>query len=347
MFAAEKIAGRFMDTPSSIPAHPKTTAATVSSTTSTMQQCQMAVSEQEQQQVPTSAPSSWLISLSNNAIAGCFAGAGARMVVAPLDLIRIRLQLEPNMTIWAHLQDVNRESGWKGFFRGNVPATYLWVGYSAIQFAVYARLSEALQQQSHLLSLPSSSHNNNNYKSAIAFVAGAMAGVTATVLTYPLDICRTNFAASQKAGGPMTMLGFARDMLRRQGLWGFWAGIVPSLYGIVPYMGFNFLIYETLVGEKTAFNAGVAGAISGSSSKLLVYPLDTVKKRLQVQAYESNHVRYQGTVDCLVQIVRHEGFGSLYRGILPSMLKNTIATSLSFSLYTLAQNALSSLTTTS
>lgn len=317
----------------------------------------MTVSKQDQQleHVPpsalssTSASRSWLISLSNNAIAGCFAGAGARMVVAPLDLIRIRLQLEPKTTLWAHVQNVTRESGWKGFFRGNVPATYLWVGYSAVQFAVYARLSEPL-----LHSLEANNNNKNDgivsmlyNKSAIAFGSGALAGVTATVLTYPLDICRTNFAASQKQqGGPTTMLDFVRGMFRRQGLSGFWAGIVPSLCGIVPYMGFNFLIYETLVGDKTAFNAGVAGAISGSSSKLLVYPLDTIKKRLQVQAYDSHHVQYQGTIDCFVQIVRQEGFKSLYRGILPSMLKNTIATSLSFSLYTLAQNVLTTLTTT-
>ena len=61
------------------------------------------------------------------------AGAGARMIVAPLDLIRIRLQLEPNKSIFAHVQHIATESGLRGFFRGNVPATYLWVGYTAVQ----------------------------------------------------------------------------------------------------------------------------------------------------------------------------------------------------------------------
>jgi hypothetical protein len=111
-------------------------------------------------------------------------------------------------------------------------------------------------------------------------------------------------------------------------------------------MGFNFLIYETLVGEKTTINAGMAGAIAGATSKVLVYPLDTVKKRLQVQAYYvaaaevDGNKSYKGMMDCLRRILKEEGPLSLYRGLAPSVLKNTIATSLSFALYTKAQLAL-------
>ena len=270
----------------------------------------------------------------HSAISGCVAGAGARMIVAPLDLILIRLQLEPNKGIFAHVQHIATESGLRGFFRGNVPATYLWVGYTAVQFSMYARLSETLDRVVR-------------NKPTTAFCSGALAGIVSTLVTYPFDICRTNFAAASAGGpraGPTTMWGFARDMFRRQGPAGFFAGVVPALFGIVPYMGVNFLLYETLVGEKTAVNAGMAGAISGGASKLLVYPLDTVKKRLQVQAYRLEIDRYKGTVDCLLKIVKEEGVGSLYRGIVPSVMKNTIATSLSFSLYILSYNTLTGLT---
>jgi solute carrier family 25 (mitochondrial thiamine pyrophosphate transporter), member 19 len=237
----------------------------------------------------------------------------------------------------AHVRQIAAESGLRGFFRGNVPATYLWVGYTAVQFSMYARLSESLDRVLQ-------------NKPTTAFCSGALAGIVATLVTYPFDICRTNFAAASAAGGPSragpsSMRGFARDMFRRQGPAGFFAGVVPALYGIVPYMGVNFLLYETLVGEKTAVNAGMAGAISGGASKLLVYPLDTVKKRLQVQAYRSMEIdQYKGTLDCLVKVVKQEGVASLYRGIVPSVMKNTIATSLSFSLYILAYNTLTGLT---
>jgi solute carrier family 25 (mitochondrial thiamine pyrophosphate transporter), member 19 len=259
-------------------------------------------------------------------VAGCIAGAGARTIVAPLDLIRIRLQLKPHRTLLQHILDVAAESGLRGFFRGNVPATYLWMGYSAVQFSVYDYLSHIILGLSHPVT---------------TFVAGALAGVAATLATYPLDLCRTNFAANSTKGS-MTMLDFARITMRRRGFQGYFTGVVPGLYGIVPYMGFNFLIYESLVGsEKTAFRAGMAGAVSGAISKLLVYPLDTVKKRMQVQAIAIESIPYSGTLDCLTKIVRLEGFYCLYRGVIPSMMKNTIATSLSFSLYISADHFLS------
>jgi hypothetical protein len=138
------------------------------------------------------------------------------------------------------------------------------------------------------------------------------------------------------------MFSFARRVWQAQGVSGFFAGSGPALYGIVPYMGLNFVIYESLVGhDKTLAQAGAAGAISGGVSKFVVYPLDTVKKRLQVQAfYDETLTKYKGIIDCFVRIIRDEGASSLYRGLIPSVLKNTIATSLSFALYTHTMNLL-------
>lgn len=262
-----------------------------------------------------------------NAVSGCVSGAGARLVIAPLDLIRIRLQIEPQKSLLYHVRKVSADSGVLGFFRGNVPATYLWMGYSAIQFSVYARISDALRDRTY-------------NASTTAFCSGGLAGVVATLATYPLDICRTSFAArATDPKSPKTMWEFTLQMYQQQGIRGFFAGVGPGLYGIVPYMGFNFLIYETLVGEKTTINAGMAGAISGGVSKLLVYPLDTIKKRIQVEAFYEGR-RPVSMTDCFVSIVREEGPLSLYRGIVPSVIKNMIATSLAFSIYTLTQNAL-------
>lgn len=284
---------------------------------------------------PTTPPSQhdW-----HNAFAGSVAGAGARMIIAPLDLIRIRLQLEHKDSVWTHVKRVYKvEGGVIGFFRGNVPATCLWMGYSAVQFSVYERISQSLRDYCV------GEKDGNCPVAAISFVSGALAGLTATYATYPLDLCRTNFAA--RADGPRSMWTFALQLYRGKGVAGFFAGVGPALYGIVPYMGFNFLIYEKLSGDRrTTSSAGLSGAISGGLSKLLVYPLDTVKKRMQVQAFAPDTApRYHSIIDCLFQITKKEGVHSLYRGLLPSVLKNTIATSLSFALYTATLKSLLSL----
>ncbi|OHE93471.1 hypothetical protein CORC01_11246 [Colletotrichum orchidophilum] len=64
-----------------------------------------------------------------------------------------------------------------------------------------------------------------------------------------------------------------------------------------------------------------AGAIAGVSEILVMYPLDVVKTRVQLQTGKgvgADH--YNGMVDCFRKIVRNEGFSTLYRGITAPIL---------------------------
>ncbi|KAJ7676433.1 mitochondrial carrier domain-containing protein [Mycena rosella] len=59
-----------------------------------------------------------------------------------------------------------------------------------------------------------------------------------------------------------------------------------------------------------------AGAIAGISEILTFYPLDVVKTRMQLETGKSKH----GLVGSFQTIVREEGFGRLYRGLVPPLL---------------------------
>ena len=90
--------------------------------------------------------------------------------------------------------------------------------------------------------------------------------------------------------------------------------------------------------------SGYAGTISGSVSKIIVYPLDTIKKRIQAQAvFGPVGDIYLGMVDCFGKILKNEGYRGLYSGLFPSVLKTGIATGLSFSLYRGTKNFLEGL----
>ena len=211
-------------------------------------------------------------------------------------------------------------------------------------------------------------------KTSVAFVAGATAGLAATLTTYPFDLCRTTFAAkgicttvtdaSTKAAAnaasagaaaaasasssglapPQSLLGFAKCMYQRQGIRGFYAGAGPAAVQIIPYMGINFALYDYFTrtfDSKSVGGAGLAGTIAGGTSKFLVYPMDTIKKRLQAQATIGlNHRQYKNMADCAMTMLKEEGLASFYRGLAPTVLKSCSATGLTFAFFTFTKNML-------
>ena len=315
----------------------------------------------------------------HNLVSGGVAGAGSRLLTAPLDLLRIRLQLEttvveyPRPGIIKSLQKIAQlEGGYRALFRGSVAATYLWIGYSAVQFALYGRVQHwFLEEYDEYSSDPPD-------PTLVAFISGATAGVFATVATYPFDICRTIFAArglsssttttssnaiktavstvtSTTTGSiapPKSLFEFALVMHKQRGIRAFYAGCSPAVMQVIPYMGLNFALYDIMTrGDKRSSTSSVAGMISGATSKVIVYPLDTVKKRLQAQSAFGTtasstqyfHRPYTGMVDCIVTMARTEGAVSFYRGLLPSVLKSSLSTGLTFGLFRLTKNALESI----
>ncbi|KAI9719863.1 MAG: hypothetical protein M1828_006084 [Chrysothrix sp. TS-e1954] len=59
-----------------------------------------------------------------------------------------------------------------------------------------------------------------------------------------------------------------------------------------------------------------AGAIAGVSEILVMYPLDVVKTRVQLQTGKTTGEEgYNGMIDCFRKIIKNEGASRLYRGI--------------------------------
>ncbi|OCK83085.1 mitochondrial 2-oxodicarboxylate carrier [Lepidopterella palustris CBS 459.81] len=64
-----------------------------------------------------------------------------------------------------------------------------------------------------------------------------------------------------------------------------------------------------------------AGAVAGVSEILVMYPLDVVKTRVQLQTGKgAGEEGYNGMIDCFRKIIKNEGFSRLYRGISAPIL---------------------------
>lgn len=122
-----------------------------------------------------------------SAIAGGIAGLISRFIIAPLDVIKIRLQLQttrsPRIGSAVHAaRNIVAREGLSALWKGNIPAELLYVSYSMVQFVAYREAHVLLERTN----VPPA------YRSGLA---GASAGMCATLTTYPLDLLRTRFAA--------------------------------------------------------------------------------------------------------------------------------------------------------
>ncbi|KAJ5937004.1 hypothetical protein N7466_003454 [Penicillium verhagenii] len=82
----------------------------------------------------------------------------------------------------------------------------------------------------------------------------------------------------------------------------------------------------------------VFGSVAGMAGKLIEYPFDTVKVRLQSQS-EHLPLRYTGPMDCFRQALQADGVRGLYRGISAPMTGAAVETSCLFFSYRLIQDA--------
>lgn len=82
---------------------------------------------------------------------------------------------------------------------------------------------------------------------------------------------------------------------QQEGPLAFYKGWLPSVIGVVPYVGLNFGVYETLkhmlllhYGLKDERDLSVAarlacGAAAGTTGQTVAYPFDVARRRLQVR----------------------------------------------------------------
>lgn len=209
----------------------------------------------------------------------------------------------------------------------------LYITYGAVQFSAY-RLTAQTVQPLHLST------------GAEAFVSGAVAGATATTLTYPLDLLRTRFAAQGSDRIYASLRGSIREIWREEGIEGFFQGLGAGVGQVIPYMGLFFSTYETLREPLSTlslpFGSGdaTAGVLASVLAKSGVFPLDLIRKRLQVQG--PSRARYvggkipvygEGVWKTGRSIVRREGWRGLYRGLSVGLVKSAPASAITMWTY--------------
>ncbi|ETV85240.1 hypothetical protein H257_03053 [Aphanomyces astaci] len=253
--------------------------------------------------------------------AGGMAGVVAKTVVAPFERVKIVCQTgESSLGMIATAQRIVQTEGPFGFWRGNFAACVRILPHKAVLFGWTDIYKDMLASQQHVAI----------DRAHLGFIAGACAGLTACILTYPLDFIRTRMS------GKITSQAQYRGMLhafvtivRDEGALSLFKGMGPTLLGSIPYEGIKFGTYDLFrellpsdVDPGSDF-AGklVCGGGAGMVATILTYPNDTVRRRMQMQGSGGAKHLYKHTIDCYVKLYQAEGLRSYYRGLTPTLVR--------------------------
>jgi solute carrier family 25 phosphate transporter 23/24/25/41 len=175
------------------------------------------------------------------------------------------------------------------------------------------------------------------------FLAGAMAGSIACLGCYPLDLVRARLTTEMEGTRHYNgMFDAFRKITKSEGLMGFYSGVGPTLLVAVPNLAISYTVYGTLkeytLDDELFYNMRkidadsgepilgffltvMCGAASGILASLVTFPMDTIRRRMQIQALHFTPEERLTSVQQFHRLITEEGLGSLYRGLTPELLK--------------------------
>ncbi|XP_076845433.1 mitochondrial adenyl nucleotide antiporter SLC25A23 isoform X3 [Brachyhypopomus gauderio] len=269
-------------------------------------------------------------------MAGAMAGSVSRTGTAPLDRLKVFLQVHGQRSdkgsVWSGLRAMIKEGGLSALWRGNGINVLKIAPETAIKFLAYEQIKRLMVGSRHGVTL----------KVHERFVAGSMAGATAQTIIYPMEVLKTRLTL-RKTGQYSSVADCARQILQKEGVRAFYKGYVPNILGIIPYAGIDLAVYETLKNawlqrhSSTLADPGVlvlvgCGTVSSTCGQLASYPLALIRTRMQAQASVKGGPQLS-MVSLFRNIVSEEGVVGLYRGIAPNFLKVIPAVSISYVVY--------------
>jgi len=280
---------------------------------------------------------------------GGASGAISKTLTAPIERVKLLIQTQdanprimsgevPRYTgIGNCFSRVASEQGIASFWRGN--------GVNVIRYFPTQAFNLAFKDAIKKL-FPKYSVKTDFWKFFLVNLAsGGLAGAGSLTIVYPLDYARTRLA-SDVGSGKKQFNGLV-DCLKKtasgpKGVLGIYNGFGVSVAGIIAYRGVQFGTFDTIIGINPYKNdKGVIGLVStfGAAqtavlaSAAATYPLDTIRRRLQMQSELPVEKRiYTGTFQCAARIAKDEGVGALYKGFVANALR-TVGAALVLVLY--------------
>ena len=163
-----------------------------------------------------------------------------------------------------------------------------------------------------------------------AILAGGLAGGIEIMITFPTEYVKTQLQLAEKSATPKYagVTDCIKQTYRGHGYLGFYRGLSSLLYGSIPKASVRFAMFEFLKNKMSDAEGNLSqggtllsGLGAGASEAVLVVcPMETVKVKFIHDQTQPNP-KYKGFFHGVKLIVREEGFFGVYKGLLPTILK--------------------------
>ncbi|XP_004300640.1 PREDICTED: probable mitochondrial adenine nucleotide transporter BTL3 isoform X1 [Fragaria vesca subsp. vesca] len=279
--------------------------------------------------------------------AGAIAAMVSRTFVAPLERLKLEYIVRGERRhLFELVKSIAVSQGVRGFWKGNLVNILRTAPFKAINFYAYDTYRKQLLRF----------WGNKETTNFERFVAGAAAGITATIMCLPLDTIRTKLVApgGESLGG---VIGAFRHMIQTEGFFSLYKGLVPSIASMAPSGAVFYGVYDILKsaylhspdGRKRILKMSqhgehlnafdqlelgpvrtlLYGAIAGACAEAATYPFEVVRRQLQLQ---SQATKMSALATC-IKIVERGGVPALYAGLVPSLLQVLPSASISYFVY--------------
>ncbi|TRY97943.1 hypothetical protein DNTS_000280 [Danionella cerebrum] len=167
-----------------------------------------------------------------------------------------------------------------------------------------------------------------------AIVAGGLAGISAALVTYPLEVVETRLIAQNRQEPTYRGLLHSLSIIyRNEGLHALYRGFSLTVLGAVPFSFGCYAVYvnlDKLWQERhvrfTSLQNFINGCLAAGVAQTLSFPFETVKKKMQAQSMFLPHcggvdVHFSGMMDCFRQVIKNKGVMALWSGLTANMVK--------------------------
>merc|ERR1711936_958351 len=254
----------------------------------------------------------------NFMLSGVAAGV-SKTAAAPIERVKLLVQNQDEMIKQGRLdkpyggvvdcvQRTLKTEGVYPFWRGNLANVLRYFPTQALNFA----FKDA----------------SNAKKFTMNILSGGMAGTCSLLFVYSLDYARTRLANDAKGKGGERQFNGLIDVytktLKSDGIQGLYRGFAISAVGIFIYRGMYFGLFDTLKPLLLGDNPNVSlsfllGWGVTITAGLMSYPIDTIRRRMMMTS--GGGVKYKGSIDCGLQILKNEGFMSMMKGAGANILR--------------------------